>query len=96
MELILFDNCFRFSPFDTLSPMPDERLDRIIESLHQINISLEGLRITLSGLEEMNLDQEERLRKVETWKHNMNPLVVGITFALGAVISTTIARVLAS
>lgn len=67
--------------------MPDESLDRIVESLGQINVNLECLRVTLSGLSEVAADHEDRLRLIERWKHNLSPFVAIFTFLLGGVAS---------
>lgn len=64
----------------------DERLDRILESLQQVNVNLESLRVSLTMLSEQGMDHEERLRDVEKWRHNMVPYVAGMTFLLGCVL----------
>ena len=73
--------------------MPDESFDRVIESLNQINVNLEGLRVTMTGMSEVANDHEKRLRKIEVWKHNLTPILAALTFTLGAVFSTALSRV---
>lgn len=67
--------------------MPDEHLDRILESLAQVNVNLEGLRVSLQAVIETTTDHEQRLRAIERWKHNLTPILAAITFLLGAVAS---------
>lgn len=74
--------------------MQDENFDRIIESLSQINVSLEGLKVTLTGISTVTTDHESRLRKIEVWKHNLTPILAALTFALGAIFSVAIGRIL--
>lgn len=74
--------------------MQDDNTDRIIESLSQINVSLEGLKVTLTGIRGIADDHESRLRKIEVWKHNLTPILAAITFGLGAIFSVAIGRVL--
>lgn len=76
--------------------MPDESLDRVLESLCQINVNLEGLRVSLSVLSELNGDHETRIRKLEIWKHNLTPILAAITFILGAIFSAAIGNIYVS
>lgn len=71
----------------------DERLDRVVESLQQINVNLEGLRVALIDLTETSADHEQRLRSVERWRHNLTPVLAAVTFVLGAICSVAIQRV---
>ena len=73
---------------------PDEKLDRIIEALHQINVSLEALRVTLMNLVELSEDHEHRLRTLERWRHNLTPVVTLLTFMLGAVLTELLTRLI--
>ena len=68
----------------------DERLDRIVEALQQINIQLEGLRVTIVANSEAVSDHEKRLRMIEQWRHSLTPLFAVGTFILGAVASTAV------
>jgi hypothetical protein len=72
----------------------DERLDRMVESLQQINVNLEGLRVALIDLTETSADHEERLRSVERWRYNLTPVVAAVTFVLGAICSIAVQRIL--
>lgn len=63
----------------------DERLDRILESLQQVNLNLETLRVSFANLTQMVEDHENRLRVVERWKHHLTPILAALTFTLGAV-----------
>ncbi len=77
-----------------LQVMQDENVYRLIESLSQINVSLESLRVTMSGISEVSSDHEARLRKIEVWKHNLTPILAAITFTLGAIFTVALERVL--
>ncbi|SFH68548.1 hypothetical protein [Planctomicrobium piriforme] len=72
----------------------DESVDRILESLAQVNVNLEGLRVSLAGLTEVKSDHEDRLRLIEQWKYSLSPLVTLIAFALGAVCNAALGRLL--
>lgn len=72
----------------------DERLDRVVEALQQINVNLEGLRVALVNLTQTTADHEGRLRSVERWRHYLTPLVAALTFVLGAVCSAAVQRVI--
>jgi hypothetical protein len=70
--------------------MPDESIDRLVESLAQINVNLESLRVSLGALNEFRLDHEQRLRSIERWKYNLTPILAAITFLLGAFFNAAI------
>ena len=70
----------------------DERLDRIVEALQQINVHLEGFRVTIVANSEAVDDHEIRLRTIEQWRHNLTPLLAAAAFILGAIASTAAAR----
>jgi hypothetical protein len=72
----------------------DERLDRVVEALQQINVNLEGLRVTLVDLTETSADHEDRLRSVERWKHSLTPVLAALTFVLGAICSVAVQKVI--
>jgi hypothetical protein len=72
----------------------DERLDRVVEALQQINVNLEGLRVTLVDLTETSADHEDRLRSVERWKHSLTPILAALTFVLGAICSVAVQKVI--
>lgn len=73
-------------------PLTDECVDRIIESLAQVNVNLESLRVSLQMLTEIKMDHELRLRSLERWNHNQAPLVAAATFLLGAVCSAAVQK----
>ncbi len=70
----------------------DERLDRVVEALQQINVNLEGLRVALVDLTETTSDHETRLRSMERWRHSLTPVLAALTFVLGAICSVAIQR----
>ncbi|MCA8997250.1 MAG: hypothetical protein KDA36_09265 [Planctomycetaceae bacterium] len=70
--------------------MPEDQIDRIIESLSQINVSLENLRVSLLALAETCADHEERIRAIERWKNSLTPLLASMTFILGAIFSAAV------
>ncbi|GAB4159752.1 MAG: hypothetical protein Tsb009_37070 [Planctomycetaceae bacterium] len=71
----------------------DEKLDRIVEALQQVNVNLESLRVNLQTLDQLTIDHEKRIRSVEQWKHNITPILAALTFTLGAVFSVTLQRI---
>ncbi len=74
------------------NPKSDERLDRVFESLQRVNVTLEGVRVTLAALVELSSDHELRLRKLERWRNHLTPILAALTFVLGAVVTDTIQR----
>ncbi len=72
----------------------DERLDRVVEALQQINVNLEGLRVALVDLTETTSDHEARLRTIERWKHSLTPVLAALTFVLGAICSVAVQRMI--
>ena len=86
----------RIDPTHFIEPpaMPDDNVDRIIESLTQINVNLESLRVSLMSVIETTTDHEERLRSIERWKHHLTPVLTTITFILGAVFSSALNHLL--
>jgi hypothetical protein len=72
----------------------DERLDRVVEALQQINVNLEGLRVALVDLTETTADHEDRLRSIEHWKHSLTPVLAALTFVLGAICSVALQRMI--
>jgi hypothetical protein len=75
-------------------PAMDERWDRVLEALQQVNVHLEGLRVSLLGLVDASDDHETRLRRVERWHHNLTPVLAALTFLLGAVFTEMLGRCL--
>ena len=72
----------------------DEKLDRIVETLQQVNVNLESLRVTLSSLVEVSDDHESRIRLIERWQQNLTPVLAVLTFLLGAVFTEVLDRLL--
>lgn len=75
-----------------MSQFSDEKLDRIVESLQQVNVNLESLRVSLVVIGQTSEDHEQRIRSVEQWKHLVTPLLAALTFAMGAVFSVTLEK----
>ena len=72
----------------------DERLDRVVEALQQINVHLEGLRVALVDLTETTADHEDRLRSIERWRYNLTPVLAALTFVLGAICSVAVQKLM--
>ena len=70
----------------------DDRLDRITESLQQICVQLESLRVSLQGLGHAADDHETRLRGMERWRNTLTPVFAVLTFVLGTIFTTTIGQ----
>ena len=70
----------------------DEKLDRIVEGLQGVNVTLESLRVSLSSLVQICDDQESRLRTVERWQQKLIPLFAILTFMVGAVFTEFLRR----
>lgn len=69
-------------------------IDRILETLGQINVNIESLRVTLSALMETAGDHERRIRSNERWRFNLTPILAVMTFVLGALFTITLERFL--
>lgn len=74
--------------------LSDEKLDRIVEALQQVNVTLESLRVSLSSLVQVSDDHEQRIRVVERWQNNLTPVLAAMTFMLGVVFSMALERFL--
>ena len=72
----------------------DEKLDRIVETLQQVNVNLESLRVTLSSLVAVSDDHESRIRSTERWQQNLTPVLAVLTFLLGAIFTEVLDRLL--
>ncbi len=72
----------------------EERLERIQESLHSIDVHLENLRVTIASTMQRGDDHETRLRFIERWQHKLTPILAILTFLVGAVFSEMLERVL--
>ncbi len=75
-----------------LESRSDEKLDRIVEALHEANVKLGGLQVTLSKLVEVTSDHESRLRVIERWQNNLMPILAAMTFVLGVTLTEVIER----
>ncbi len=74
--------------------MHEDRLDRILESLSRIQVTIESLRISLQSISETSHDHESRLRSVERWKHQLTPVLAVVTFLLGVVATAVMERLM--
>ena len=74
--------------------LADDKLDRIVEALQQVNVNLESLRGKLSTLIQAREDHETRIRSIERWQHNLTPILAVLTFMLGAVFTEMLDRFL--
>ncbi|MFN0196406.1 MAG: hypothetical protein ACKVT0_06655 [Planctomycetaceae bacterium] len=72
----------------------EERLERIQEALHSIDVHLENLRVTITSAIHRGDDHETRLRFIERWQHKLTPILAILTFLVGAVFSEMLERVL--
>lgn len=70
----------------------DQRLDRILQSLQEVSIGLEAVRVAVDGLVRVSADHETRLRTLEQWRHGLTPLVAVATFVLGSLFSAWLRR----
>ncbi len=75
-----------------LESRSEEKLDRIVEALHEANVKLGGLQVTLSKLVEVTSDHETRLRVIERWQNNLMPILAAMTFVLGVTFTEVIER----
>lgn len=72
----------------------EEKLDEIRRMLHEMNVNLEKVRVSLSSLVQITDDHETRLRAVEKWQTRITPLMVALTFLLGAISREMIRKLL--
>lgn len=70
----------------------DEKIDRLIEALHQLNVHFEGLKLSLASLVEQGVDHERRIRSMEKWQQNLTPVLAVMTFVLGSVFTVALQR----
>lgn len=71
----------------------EDKLERIVVALHEVNVNLEGLRSTLQNLHAMSLDHEGRLRIIERWQNNLTPVLAAMTFLLGVIFTQVMERI---
>lgn len=79
---------------ESTATMQEDRLDRILESLSRIQVTIESLRVSLQSISEQSHDHETRLRGVERWKHQVTPVLAVLTFLLGVVATAVAERLL--
>jgi hypothetical protein len=72
----------------------EDRLDRILESLSRIQVTIESLRMSLSSIGETSHDHESRLRRIERWKHQLTPVLAAVTFVLGVIVTAVLERLM--
>jgi len=70
----------------------DDKLDRMLESLQQVAVSVESLRVSLNRLIDVTEDHEQRLRRLETWRNNLTPVIAVCTFVLGSLFNALLHR----
>lgn len=70
----------------------DQRLERIVEALGQLQVSLESLRGSLGTIVQTSADHEERLRSIERFQNMLTPTLAAITFVLGVVTKEAVGR----
>lgn len=64
---------------------PEQPWKEMLQTLHQMQVTLEGARSKLEDLLRMMHDHEQRLRSVERFQNMLTPTLAAITFVLGAV-----------
>lgn len=72
----------------------DEKLDRLIASVQSVNVKIEQMRTTLGTMSQTSTDHESRLRAVERWQNTSSPLLMVLTFVLGATFKAGLDRIL--
>ncbi len=72
----------------------DEKLDRLIASVQSVNVKIEQMRTTLGAMSQTSNDHEARLRAVERWQNTSSPLLMVLTFVLGATFKAGLDRLL--
>jgi hypothetical protein len=70
----------------------DDKLDRLLESLQQVAVNIEGLRVSVEGLLRVARDHEQRLRGLERWRNQLTPVIAVVTFLLGSVFHLALER----
>lgn len=68
----------------------DDKLDRIMESVQQVSVNVESLRVSVSSLLQVAEDHEHRLRLLERWRSNLTPVIAVLTFVLGSVFNAAL------
>jgi hypothetical protein len=74
--------------------MPAETIDRLLNELHSLRVTLERLRVTLGTLGRVAEDHETRVRALEGRQQRLTPVVSALTFVLGVLATQVIGRLL--
>ncbi|MGC1275583.1 MAG: hypothetical protein WBC44_17890 [Planctomycetaceae bacterium] len=74
--------------------MPTAPLNRLLAELHSLRVTLEGLRVTLTTLTQVASDHEARVRVLESRQNHLTPIVAGLTFLLGVLVTEVVRRLL--
>jgi hypothetical protein len=68
----------------------DDKLDRLVESVQQVVLTMESLKLSIQRLLETAADQEHRLRVLEHWRSSLMPVIAVLTFILGSLFDAAI------
>lgn len=74
--------------------MPAESMERLLNELHSLRVTLEGLRVTLTTLTRVADDHELRVRVLERRAQSLTPVISALTFLLGVVATELVGRLL--
>lgn len=72
----------------------DDKLDRIMESVSQLNVQVESLRVSVQTLIQEQQDHEARLRILERWRNSLTPIFAVLTFVIGSLFTAALERFL--
>lgn len=78
---------------DSMSSV-EEKLQRLFETLAEIQVSLEAIRGSLTPLMAARQDHEDRLRLLERRHYRLLPLSALTTFALGVLFKIGLEKLL--
>jgi hypothetical protein len=73
--------------------MPSDSLTALATELHSLRITLERLRVTLNALARVTDDHEARMRVLERRQQSMTPVISGLAFVLGVIVTQLAARI---
>lgn len=74
--------------------MPVRPVEKLLTELHSLRVTLERLRVTLSTLTQIASDHETRVRELERRQQSQTPIIAGLTFLLGVMVTELVGRVL--
>lgn len=60
--------------------MDADKADRILEAVNVLSAEIAGFRVLIRGHEQLHIDKEARLRKIEAWQNATIPILSGLTF----------------